>query len=96
MDDIIFEEFKGTGNQELQLSRTLAERRIFPAVDLKRSGTRKEELLLAPSVLESVWKLRRAMGDDPLKDTEQILKILKQTKSNTDFCEQIDYLEVTK
>lgn len=96
MDDIIFEEFKGTGNQELQLSRTLAERRIFPAVDLKRSGTRKEELLLAPNVLESVWKLRRATGDDPLKDTEQILKILKQTKSNADFCEQIDHLELTK
>lgn len=96
MDDIIFEEFKGTGNQELQLSRTLAERRIFPAVDLKRSGTRKEELLLAPNVLESVWKLRRATGDDPLKDTEQVLKILKQTKSNADFCEQIDHLDLTK
>lgn len=85
MDDIIFEEFKGTGNQELQLSRTLAERRVFPAVDIKKSGTRKEELLLPQNVLDAVWKLRRAMGDDPLKDTEQTLKILKQTKSNADF-----------
>ena len=77
MDDIIFEEFKGTGNQELQLSRLLAERRIFPAVDLKKSGTRKEELLLSDDELEAIWKLRRVMSDDILKDTEQILKILQ-------------------
>ncbi|QCQ04473.1 transcription termination factor Rho [Ligilactobacillus animalis] len=95
MDDIIFEEFKGTGNQELQLSRILAERRIFPAVDLKKSGTRKEELLLSDDELEAVWKLRRAMGDDTLKDTEQILKILRQTKNNQDFCMQIDQLELS-
>jgi len=69
MDDIIFEEFKGTGNQELQLSRLLAERRIFPAVDLKKSGTRKEELLLSDDELEAIWKLRRVMSDDILKDT---------------------------
>ena len=64
MDDIIFEEFKGTGNQELQLSRLLAERRIFPAVDLKKSGTRKEELLLSDDELEAIWKLRRGVGGD--------------------------------
>ncbi len=95
MDDIIFEEFKGTGNQELQLSRLLAERRIFPAVDLKKSGTRKEELLLSDDELEAIWKLRRGMSDDILKDTEQILKILRQTKSNADFCAQIDQLELS-
>ena len=95
MDDIIFEEFKGTGNQELQLSRLLAERRIFPAVDLKKSGTRKEELLLSDDELEAILKLRRAMSDDILKDTEQILKILRQTKSNADFCAQIDQLELS-
>ncbi len=95
MDDIIFEEFKGTGNQELQLSRLLAERRIFPAVDLKKSGTRKEELLLSDDELEAIWKLRRVMSDDILKDTEQILKILHQTKSNADFCAQIDQLELS-
>ena len=95
MDDIIFEEFKGTGNQELQLSRLLAERRIFPAVDLKKSGTRKEELLLSDDELEAIWKLRRVMSDDILKDTEQILKILRQTKGNADFCAQIDQLELT-
>lgn len=71
MDDIIFEEFKGTGNQELQLSRLLAERRIFPAVDLKKSGTRKEELLLSDDELEAIWKLRRVMSDDILKDTKK-------------------------
>ncbi len=95
MDDIIFEDFKGTGNQELQLSRLLAERRIFPAVDLKKSGTRKEELLLSDDELEAIWKLRRVMSDDILKDTEQILKILRQTKSNADFCAQIDQLELS-
>lgn len=95
MDDIIFEEFKGTGNQELQLSRLLAERRIFPAVDLKKSGTRKEELLLSDDELEAIWKLRRVMSDDILKDTKQILKILRQTKSNADFCAQIDQLELS-
>ena len=95
MDDIIFEEFKVTGNQELQLSRLLAERRIFPAVDLKKSGTRKEELLLSDDELEAIWKLRRVMSDDILKDTEQILKILRQTKSNADFCAQIDQLELS-
>ncbi len=95
MDDIIFEEFKGTGNQELKLSRLLAERRIFPAVDLKKSGTRKEELLLSDDELEAIWKLRRVMSDDILKDTEQILKILRQTKSNADFCAQIDQLELS-
>lgn len=95
MDDIIFEEFKGTGNQELQLSRLLAERRIFPAVDLKKSGTRKEELLLSDDELEAIWKLRRVMSDDILKDTEQILKILRQSKSNADFCAQIDQLELS-
>jgi len=95
MDDIIFEEFKGTGNQELQLSRLLAERRIFPAVDLKKSGTRKEELLLSDDELEAIWKLRRGVSDDILKDTEQILKILRQTKSNADFCAQIDQLELS-
>lgn len=95
MDDIIFEEFKGTGNQELQLSRLLAERRIFPAVDLKKSGTRKEELLLSDDELEAIWKLRRVMSDDILKDTEQILKILRQTKSNADFCAQIEQLELS-
>lgn len=95
MDDIIFEEFKGTGNQELQLSRLLSERRIFPAVDLKKSGTRKEELLLSDDELEAIWKLRRVMSDDILKDTEQILKILRQTKSNADFCAQIDQLELS-
>jgi transcription termination factor Rho len=85
MDDVIYEEFKGTGNQELQLSRELAERRIFPAVDLKKSGTRKEELLLDKNVLDFLWQLRRTSVGDSLKNSEQMIRLLKQTKSNADL-----------
>lgn len=85
MDDIIYEEFKGTGNMELHLSRELSERRVFPAVDVKRSGTRKEELLLSPEKLEDVWKLRRSMKGDSIEVTNQLLRILKNTKDNTAF-----------
>lgn len=85
MDDVIYEEFKGTGNQELQLSRELAERRIFPAVDLKKSGTRKEELLLDKNVLNFLWQLRRTSVGDSLKNSEQMIRLLKQTKSNADL-----------
>ena len=71
MDDVIYEEFKGTGNMELHLSRELAERRIFPAIDIKRSGTRKEELLMSEAQLEETWKLRNQMNGDALEYTEQ-------------------------
>ena len=67
MDDVIYEEFKGTGNAEVHLSRELAERRVFPAIDVKRSGTRKEEILLEPHVLEAVWKVRNTMKGDGLE-----------------------------
>ncbi|MGX7059469.1 transcription termination factor Rho [Vagococcus humatus] len=87
MDDVIYEEFKGTGNMELHLSRDLSERRIFPAIDVKKSGTRKEELLMAPTALEEVWKLRHNMTGDALEYTEQLLKFLKRTKNNQDFFE---------
>lgn len=62
MDDVIYEEFKGTGNMELHLDRKLAERRVFPAIDIYRSGTRREELLLTPEELDATWVLRKAMG----------------------------------
>ncbi len=88
MDDFIFEEFKGTGNQELQLDRSLAQRRIFPAVDIKKSSTRKEELLLPSEVLNSVWKLRKAMRGEPETDTPQVLSMLRKTKNNQDFYAQ--------
>ncbi|KRL83365.1 transcription termination factor Rho [Ligilactobacillus apodemi] len=92
MDDIIFEEFKGTGNQEIQLNRTLAERRIFPALDLKKSGTRKEELLLSKDTLDTIWKIRRAFGDDMLRETENVLKVLRQTPNNEAFCAEFSEL----
>lgn len=87
MDDVIYEEFKGTGNMELHLSRKLQERRIFPAIDVERSGTRREELLLNEKDLNRVWTLRRminAIGGGP-EATELVLSRLSKTKSNADF-----------
>ena len=92
MDDVIYEEFKGTGNAEVHLSRELAERRVFPAIDVKRSGTRKEEILLAPNVLEAVWKVRNTMKGDGLETSEQMVKQLRETKSNKDFIKRIELL----
>ena len=85
MDDIIYEEFKGTGNSELHLSRELSERRIFPAIDIKKSSTRKEELLMPGERLEEIWKLRRLMTGDSLEFTDKFIKILRKTKTNADF-----------
>ena len=92
MDDVIYEEFKGTGNAEVHLSRELAERRVFPAIDVKRSGTRKEEILLEPHVLEAVWKVRNTMKGDGLETSEQFVKQLRETKSNKDFIKRIELL----
>ena len=86
MDEVIFEEFKGTGNMELCLSRQLAERRIFPAIDLNASGTRREELLFAPEELRIMWKLRRVLGTlDQQQGLELVLDKLKETQSNAEF-----------
>ena len=92
MDDVIYEEFKGTGNAEVHLSRELAERRVFPAIDVKRSGTRKEEILLESHVLEAVWKVRNTMKGDGLETSEQMVKQLRETKSNKDFIKRIELL----
>ena len=92
MDDVIYEEFKGTGNAEVHLSRELAERRVFPAIDVKRSGTRKEEILLEPHVLEAVWKVRNTMKGDGLETSEQIVKQLRETKTNKDFIKRVELL----
>lgn len=92
MDDVIYEEFKGTGNAEVHLSRELAERRVFPAIDVKRSGTRKEEILLDSHVLEAVWKVRNTMNGDGLETSEQMVKQLRETKSNKEFIKRIDLL----
>lgn len=85
MDDVIYEEFKGTGNMELQLSRPLAERRIFPAIDLKKSGTRKEDLLMSTEQLEETWRIRNQMTGDSLEFTEQFVQMMKKTKNNQAF-----------
>lgn len=84
MDDVIYEEFKGTGNLEVHLDRRLAERRIFPAIDLRRSGTRREELLLSKEELEKLWMLRRSMTDS-VEYTEAFINKLAQTKTNQEF-----------
>lgn len=86
MDEVIFEEFKGTGNMELRLSRQLADRRIFPAIDVNASGTRREEMLLKPEELKILWKLRRVLGTlDQQSALELILGKLKETQNNAEF-----------
>ena len=91
MDDVIFEEFKGTGNMEVHLDRKLSEKRIFPAIDINKSGTRREDLLLTPEEKETVFALRKAMNSMPVADvTEQILSLMTQTKNNKEFLVKID------
>lgn len=90
MDEVIFEEFKGTGNMELKLDRKLADKRIFPAVDVDASGTRKEEILLGADELAVTWKLRRVLHAlDQQQAIELLLDKMKQTKSNGEFLLQI-------
>lgn len=88
MDDVIFEEFKGTGNMELNLERRLAEKRIFPAININKSGTRREDLLIAPDQLQKMWALRRVIHPmDDIEATEFLLDKVKKTKSNDEFFE---------
>lgn len=100
LDDVVYEEFKGTGNMELHLSRRLQERRIFPAIDIERSSTRREELLLGPDILQRVWLMRRmylqmiatppqGAGMDPSVATEAILQKIARTKNNQEFLENL-------
>ena len=91
MDDVIFEEFKGTGNMEVHLDRKLSERRIFPAIDINKSGTRREDLLLTPKEKDTVFALRKAMNSMPVADvTEQVIKLMTETKNNDEFIDKID------
>ncbi len=91
MDDVIFEEFKGTGNMELHLDRRLSERRIFPAMDINKSGTRREELLLTQKELESIWAIRKAMSNMGTAEvTEMIMNKLVQTRNNEEFVNSIN------
>ena len=98
MDDVIFEEFKGTGNMEVHLDRKLSERRIFPAIDINKSGTRREDLLLTPRERETVFALRKAMNAMPVAEvTEQVISQMTQTKSNDEFIDKMDlYLKKFK
>jgi transcription termination factor Rho len=102
MDDVVYEEFKGTGNMELHLSRRLQERRIFPAIDIERSATRKEDLLLGYDITQLVYKMRRMYdmiinppasmhieGEDMATATERIISYIKETKNNPEFLERL-------
>ncbi|UCB57194.1 MAG: transcription termination factor Rho [Candidatus Omnitrophota bacterium] len=95
MDEVIFEEFKGTGNMELQLDRNLFQRRIYPAIDIKRSNTRKEELLLDPEELKKVWLLRKALNElSSVEAMELLIEKLKKFKTNAEFLLSLDKLRL--
>lgn len=98
MDDLVFEEFKGTGNMEVHLNRELAEKRIFPAIDILKSGTRKEELLLDPDDLKANYMLRRLFSDCTAdKATEQLLEMLEKTETNEEFSKKLpDWIKIMK
>ena len=96
MDDIIVEEFKGTGNAEIKLDRALSEARIFPAIDLAKSGTRHEELLLSPAECEGVAMVRRMLGQGHTREaTAQLISMLLKTEENEDFFKRLkDWLAI--
>ena len=90
MDDVIYEEFKGTGNMEIHLDRKLSEKRIFPAIDLNRSGTRREELLLEQKELEGIWAVRKMLSAGDVQEaTENLIQMMMRTKTNREFIEQL-------
>lgn len=94
MDEVIFEEFKGTGNMEIKLDRNLSEQRVFPAIDLNKSGTRKDELLLTKEELSAINKIRKQLNSQENKDiADQIIKMIKNTKSNQEFVKSINNLQ---
>ncbi|MBI1799181.1 MAG: transcription termination factor Rho, partial [Candidatus Eisenbacteria bacterium] len=91
MDEVIFEEFKGTGNSELVLDRKIADKRIFPAIDINKSGTRKEELLMAPDVLQRVWILRKFLNElSSVEAMEFLITRMSDTKTNKKFLESMN------
>jgi len=86
MDEVIFEEFKGTGNMEVHLDRRLVDKRIWPAIDINRSGTRKEDLLMDPDELKRMYILRKVLSDmNPVEAMELLVNRMARTKTNTDF-----------
>jgi transcription termination factor Rho len=93
MDDVIYEEFKGTGNMEIILDRSLSEKRIFPAIDLNKSGTRREDLLLSPEELEAMWSMRKLLSSGgTVEATEKLMSIMMKTKDNKEFVSQVNKL----
>ena len=96
MDEVIFEEFKGTGNWELRLDRRSSEKRIFPAIDIQASGTRKEELLLTPQELQLVWRLRRVLHSVEGGALELLIDKMKSTNGNAQFLAEIAKAPVSK
>jgi transcription termination factor Rho len=86
MDDVIYEEFKGTGNMDIHLDRTLAQLRIYPAIDIQKSGTRKEELLISDEKLSSIWKIRRYLSKFSVAEgAKQLIDVIKKTKNNDEL-----------
>ncbi len=96
MDDVVFEEFKGTGNMELVLDRHLSEKRVFPAIDIQKSSTRREDLLLSRDELEAVYVMRKALGGNSNTDgnLEQIINLFRRTKNNKEFVETIKKIKL--
>jgi transcription termination factor Rho len=93
MDDVIFEEFKGTGNMEIILDRKLVDKRVFPAIDIQRSGTRKEELLIPKEDLQRIWVLRKVLNPlSPVEAMELLIDKLSKTKANQDFLSNMSSL----
>jgi len=91
MDDVIFEEFKGTGNMEVYLDRKISDKRVFPAFDINRSGTRKEELLLGKDELNKVWILRKVLSSmNPVEAMDLLIDKVSATKSNKDFLKSME------
>ena len=90
MDEVIFEEFKGTGNMEVHLDRNLSERRIFPAIDINKSGTRREDLLLSQEELLATMALRKSMSKmNTIEMTEKVMSLITETKNNNEFIQKI-------
>ena len=90
MDEVIFEEFKGTGNMEIHLDRRISEKRVYPAIHINRSGTRREELLMEPDELQKMWVLRKVVHDmDEVAAIEFLISKMKETKTNTEFFESM-------
>lgn len=94
MDDVIFEEFKGTGNMEVHLDRKLSERRIFPAIDIYKSGTRKDELILSPTERDAAWAIRRSINNNPQDVTENVISNIIRTRSNAEFIQKLTIRKV--